>query len=425
MKVLVTGLFEPATLHAIRRFGQLGYEVHTAEGHCLAFAGFSKYVAKRHRIRNMRYFPQQYAEGLLRLIESGAYEYYFPAYEEILLMSHYRERIVAAVKTTLPDTETLMRLHDKGHFEQLAEDVGIDTPKTLLPKSSDEARRMMADVRLPVAIKQRKTSGAAGFRIVHDRSHLEKQYFDVVAVNRLDENNLPMLQEFIAGPTTCTLHLCNQGSVIGEVMYRGIRTMPRSGGTTVLRESIQDDASSAAAAKIIEHLHYTGLCGFDFIIDEQTGRPFLVDGNCRVTPALSMAYFGGCDLIEGWIEIADGKTPAPLPKTKTGVRTKLQFADFVWLLESYLGSFKDWKGEHRLRKQWWRDKDFHYDIASWSDPLPNIMIWVYILTNCYKLIFTNFDSAQLFIFHNQFVEHPFLEDLASSKPAVAKQTPGS
>jgi len=30
MKVLVTGLFEPAALHAIRRFGQLGYEVYAA-----------------------------------------------------------------------------------------------------------------------------------------------------------------------------------------------------------------------------------------------------------------------------------------------------------------------------------------------------------------------------------------------------------
>jgi len=32
------------------------------------------------------------------------------------------------------------------------------------------------------------------------------------------------------------------------------------------------------------------------------------------------------------------------------------------------------------------------------------MVWVYILTNCYKLIFTDFDSEQLFIFHNAYVE---------------------
>ena len=35
--------------------------------------------------------------------------------------------------------------------------------------------------------------------------------------------------------------------------------------------------------------------------------------------------------------------------------------------------------------------------------MPNVMVWVYILTNCYKLIFTDFDSEQLFIFHNAYV----------------------
>ncbi len=60
-KVLVTGLFEPAALHVIRRFGQMGYEVHVAEGHLLAYAGFSKYVKRRIRLPNMRYFPERYA----------------------------------------------------------------------------------------------------------------------------------------------------------------------------------------------------------------------------------------------------------------------------------------------------------------------------------------------------------------------------
>jgi len=34
------------------------------------------------------------------------------------------------------------------------------------------------------------------------------------------------------------------------------------------------------------------------------------------------------------------------------------------------------------------------------------MLWVYILANLWKLIFTDFDSAQLFIFHNQYVGDP-------------------
>jgi len=402
-KTLVTGLFEPAALHVIRRFGQMGYDVHAAEGHLLAYAGFSKYVKKRIRLPNMRYFPERYAERLLSVIESGVYDYYFPSYEEIILMSRYRERILAATKSIIPDTETLMRLHDKVRLAELAREVGIDTPETFLPSSSEEARELMRKIELPVVIKMRKTSGAAGFRKVYDRKDLEKLYFEVVKVNSLDEDNLPMLQRLIEGPTVCTLELADRGEVLGEVMYKGIRTMPRIGGTTVFRESMADPACKEAAAKLIDHLDYQGFCGFDFIIDEKTGRPFLVDGNPRITPAVSMAYHGGCDMVDGWIRIVDGE-PEKLPTARTGIRTKMQFGDFVWLLESYAGSLKDWSGERKLRKQWWADKDFYYDITSLSDPMPIVMVWFYILTNLYKLVFTDFDSAQLFIFHNQYVE---------------------
>ena len=403
-RVLITGLFEPAALQAVRRFGQMGYEVYVAEGHRLAYAAYSKYVGKRVRLPNMRHKPRQYAERLLQELETGKYDYYFPSYEEIILMSHFRDRILKVTKTAMLDTATLMRLHSKAQLADLAREIGIDTPEIVVPRSTEEARRLIAEIDLPIVVKMQQTSGAAGLRIVHDRSELEKKYFDVVRVNSLGEDNLPMFQQLIRGPTTCTLELCNRGEVLGEVMYRGVRTMPRTGGTTMFRESMSDPACSEAAAKIVSHLGFHGLCGFDFVIDEKSGRPYLVDGNCRITPAITMAYYGGCDMIEGWVRVVDGEEVAPLPEARIGVRTKLQFGDFVWLLESYLGSFKDFSGERKLRKQWWADKDFYYDIASMSDPMPNIMVWVYILTNCYKLIFTDFDSEQLFIFHNAYIE---------------------
>ena len=404
MKVLVTGLFEMAALHAIRRFGQMGFEVHVAEGHLLAFSAFSKYVSKRIRVPNMRYHLEDYTKRIVEILEAGDYDYYFPSYEEIIPMSRYRDRILAATKTVIPTMEVLMRMHDKKQLEAMAREIGVDSPAAYYPQSSQDAREYMANVALPVVIKMRKTSGAAGFRKIYDRAHFEKTYFDVVKSNKLPESDLPMIQQLVEGLTTCTLHLCNQGEVVGQVMYQGLRTMPRTGGTTVFRESLADPACEEAAAKTVKHLNFSGLCGFDFILDKQTGRPFLVDGNCRITPAVTMAYHGGTDLIEAWVRVANGEDTSAMPPAKIGVRTKMQFADFIWLLESYIGSFKDWKGEHRLRKQWWSEKDYNYDIHSFSDPKPNIMIWVYILTNCYKLIFTNFDSAQLFIFHNQYVE---------------------
>lgn len=406
MKVLITGLFEPAAVHAIRRFGEMGYEVYAAEGHRLAFSAYSKHVTKRIRLPNMRHHPKAYAQRLLRELETGHYDYYFPTYEEIILMSHFRDRILAVTKTAILDTATLMRLHDKVQLAELAKEIGIDTPEIFAPRSTEEAKAYIDTVDHPVVIKMRQTSGAAGFRKVYNPEHLSKRYFDVVRINKLDEGSLPMIQRLVEGPTTCTLELCNQGKIIGEVMYQGIRTMPRTGGTTVFRESMSDPACLEATERIVRHLGFHGYCGFDFIMDQETGRPSLIDGNCRITPAVTMAYHGGCDMMETWIRVANGEATQDLPRARVGVRTKMQFGDFVWLLESYAGSFKDWSGERRQRREWWADKTFYYDISSMRDPKPIAMLWFYILTNLYKLVFTDFDSAQLFIFHNQYVERP-------------------
>ncbi len=242
MKVLVTGLFEMAALHAIRRFGEMGFEVHVAEGHRLAFSAFSKYVAKRIRVPNMRHHPEDYTKRIVEILETGDYDYYFPSYEEIIPMSRYRDRIQAATKSIIPSTEGLMRMHDKKQLEDLADEIGIDRPNAFYPESSEEAREYIANVELPVVIKMRKSSGAAGFRKIYARAQFENTYFDIVKINKLPEFDLPMIQQLVAGPTICTLHLCNRGEVIGEVMYKGLRTMPRTGGTTVFRESLSDPA---------------------------------------------------------------------------------------------------------------------------------------------------------------------------------------
>jgi carbamoylphosphate synthase large subunit len=404
MKLLVTGLFEPAAVLAIRRLGELGHTVVAAEGHRLAYAAYSKHVDRRIWVPNMRHHPDAYAAAILRELETGSYDAYFPNYEEIILLSHFRERILAATKTMMADTETLLALHNKERLDLLARELGIDTPSTFAPRNMKEAQAYIATVELPVVIKMRQSSAAAGFRKLQTRQELEAAYAEAVRVNGLPDWDLPLIQQLIEGPTTCTLHLCRAGEVIGEVMYQGVRTMPRTGGTTVCRESRPDDACQRAAARILRHLKFDGFCGFDFVMQEGTGRAFLVDGNCRITPGLAMAFHGGCDMIDAWLRIVRGEDVRPLSPTRSGVRTKMGFGDFVWLLESYVGSFKDWRGERALRKTWWADREVPDDIASRDDPLPIVMLWVYILANLWKLVFTSFDSGQLFIFHNQYVE---------------------
>ena len=422
MKVLVTGLFEVATVFAIRRLAELGCEVTAADGHRLAFSMYSKDVSHRVRLPNMRKSPTAYAEALLRELERGRYDYYYPGYEEIILLAHFQDRIKQLTQTTLPDLETIMALHDKAKLAELAAKVGVHTPETFAPNTPEEAREIIAKIDYPVIIKQRQSSGASGMRRLEGRKEIEDWYFHLVSINHTSQANLPIIQRIIDGKTICTLELANQGDVVGEVLIRTLRSHPREEGSSVFRESIRQPACEDAAAKILNELHFSGLCGFDFVIDNATGTPYLVDGNPRQTPSLNLAYHAGCDMIAAWLDIAAGKTPEALPACREGVRTKTQFGDFVWLLESYLGSFKDWPGERALRKAWWADKQFKYDITSMRDPMPLVVLWIYILTNVYKLALTSFDPTQLLMYHNMYVENGALAASETERKTTVKES---
>ncbi len=422
MKVLVTGLFEVATVFAIRRLAELGYEVTAADGHRLAFSMYSKHVSRRVRLPNMRKSPVAYAEALLRELEHGGYDYYYPGYEEIILLAHYQDRISKLTQTTVPDLETILRLHDKAKLAELAKKVGVPTPETYAPRTPEEAKEIIAEIDFPVIIKQRQSSGASGMRRLEGRKEIEDWYFHLVSINHTTEANLPIIQRIIQGKTICTLELASQGDVVGEVLIQTLRSHPREEGSSVFRESIRHPASEEAARKLLKELRFSGLCGFDFVIEEGTGTPYLVDGNPRQTPSLNLAYHAGCDMIGAWLEIAAGGIPEPLPTCRKGVRTKTQFGDFVWLLESYLGSFKDWTGERALRRAWWADKDFKYDITDMHDPMPLVVLWVYILTNVYKLALTSFDPTQLLMYHNMYVENGTFRSADQVSPARIEKT---
>ena len=70
------------------------------------------------------------------------------------------------------------------------------------------------------------------------------------------------------------------------------------------------------------------------------------------------------------------------------------------------------------------DKDFKYDITDIHDPMPLLVLWIYILTNVYKLALTSFDPTQLLMYHNMYVENGTFKPVdQASRPRIEKTVP--
>lgn len=403
-RVLVTGLFEPAALAVIRRLGSKGWHVTAADGHRMAYGFYSRYVARRVKIPSLRLDPEGYVRALLRELAAGNYDVYFPTFEEVIPLSRVRDEILRHTATVLPTPEEVETFHDKVQLGELARRAGVNYPATWAPRSLDEVRDVSRSLDGPAVVKLRRGSGSAGMRRVKDPVDLPRVYGEVVQAYRLKAPLLPIVQRWVDGPTVCSLELAQQGEVVGQTFIRGIRTMPRDAGTTVLRECIRHPRGEEASRKLIGALGYTGLVGFDYVVERATGEPYVVDANPRPTPALHLAQIGGCDLVGAWVRIARGERVEPLPRPQEGLRTRVHFGDWAWLAESLVRGLRHPREEARLRRGWWRDRRTPDDVFDRRDPLPALVLWAYILTHAPRLLLTSYDSTELFMFHNRYVE---------------------
>lgn len=76
--------------------------------------------------------------------------------------------------------------------------------------------------------------------------------------------------------------VCRKGAVLAALHFEVINKSSSTGHSTVLR-LIENAEMSAAVAKIAQRLGLSGMNGFDFILEAETGNPHLIEINARAT----------------------------------------------------------------------------------------------------------------------------------------------
>lgn len=426
MKVLVTGLFTQGGLFAIRRFGKMGFEVTAADNHKLAFGMYSKYVKKRIMLPRLKTNPVAYAEALLDELKKGKYDFYFPSLEELYLMSYYREEVLKYTQTVIPPHDEIVRLHDKGLLKQSVIDAGALYPETKVPKDMADAEAFIKTVDYPVYIKLRQSRNSTGLRLVKEPDKILAAYKDTIHRNNVPETQLPIIQQRIAGPEYAWSGLAQEGRVLGETFHVGVRYIPRSGGTTTCRKWKSHEGCSKDAYKFVEHIKYSGFISIDFMVDERTGKQYIIDINPRPSVCINVGYYSGVDLIPEWVKIAMGEKANILPKGKEEVKSSTHFADVFWLLQTYTTGPESWKERKQLRKEWWANRDeINYDIVSKDDPKPRMVLNTFLAVQMLKTLFTKSEASQLFLEYNAFNEELFLKQIKEQGkilPGLKKKT---
>jgi predicted ATP-grasp superfamily ATP-dependent carboligase len=253
---------------------------------------------------------------------------------ECIQQDHAADAICSLLARSLGSPESFGIVHERSIFIQAAGQEGIRIPKTATIKDLTELKKVAQQFGFPMVLKANGTSGGEGVRVVRSLEEAERALrnlqappFWVRALKRaiLDADTTlirPWLaghrsvvsaQSYIAGREATSLVVCWKGQVLAalhfEVLNKGISAGPAS----VLR-SIENDEMSNAAEKVVRRLNLSGLQGFDFMLEANTGHAYLIEINPRCTQVGHLTLGAGRDLPAALYSALTGTALREAPK---------------------------------------------------------------------------------------------------------------
>jgi hypothetical protein len=228
-----------------------------------------------------------------------------------------RARLAALIVESLGPPEHYAVSIDKTLLPPAAESIGVRVPRYGIATSPDEAVAHAGTLGSRIVLKRRLGFGSGGVAFPETLERVAREAARMLAPEPVDlgEYAQPQLlvQAFVAGPHHSLAVAALAGRVLASFSWeRFVLTRPVNGQTSVLR-FVDSPATRIATERIVRHFAMTGLFNMQFIVDEATGEPLLLEINRRVTTHMNLGERVGADLGVALFNALSGNdVPAPV-----------------------------------------------------------------------------------------------------------------
>jgi glutathione synthase/RimK-type ligase-like ATP-grasp enzyme len=272
MNVLVTcGRFYPS-IALVRALHAAGARIDVADPYKLAPALHSNAVAAMHVVAPPAKEPLRFVDDVAAIVRQRDIDMVVPVFEEGFFLSRYAAMIPAPIFA--PAFDTIERLHDKAHFQDVCRELGLRAPRTVTVTGRDDLRAAIARFDQYVARPAFSRTGQT-----YLTNHGPRAGEITVDDCNPTEDNPWLVQEYIEGKDACSFSIVRDGKVVVHCSYEP--TVAAVGGFAVEFTSIDDFGSLEVASQVAEKFGYTGFLGFDF---RRTADGFvMIECNPRLT----------------------------------------------------------------------------------------------------------------------------------------------
>ena len=194
--------------------------------------------------------------------------------------------------------EAVELLSNKNKLFQLAEVLGLPTPRTFYVDSAITVQNVRSELVFPLVIKPFRSRIYEGDSWISTAVTYAETFDDLC--RRVEETSYLasypfMLQEIIRGTSRGLFTLYKDGRPVAFFGHQRIREKPPSGGVSVVSESCSvSRAMIEVADKLLGHAAWEGAAMVEFIVTDD-GTPFLMEVNTRFWGSLQLSIDAGVD----------------------------------------------------------------------------------------------------------------------------------
>jgi hypothetical protein len=241
------------------------------------------------------------------------------------------------IERSLGAPESFPIVYSRSVFMDTAQQEDIRIPQTIIIRDTQDLRTWITRVGFPTVLKADCTSGGDGVRIVHTLAEAEWAFRSLAAPpllaraakravldgdtrlvwpSLLRRRSTVSAQAFVAGREATTTVVCWKGTVLASLHFEVLNKAKSAGHATVVR-LIENTNLSAATERIVRRLNLSGVQGFDFMLESQTGNAYLIEMNPRATQVGHLALGPGRDLAAAlYAALSGGAIQAAPPVTE-------------------------------------------------------------------------------------------------------------
>lgn len=294
--VLILDSNQRSSLAATRSLGSAGYKVFCADVTDNSLAGCSKYCINNYIIPCIT-SKNDYINSIITICKNNNIKIVLPMTDRSIPVILENVVMFSNENIIIPfaDLDIVNLLSDKSKLIQLANEHGIQTPKSFYATSTNFTN-YTKDIQYPVVLKPFKSIINDGNRILFGKvtyAISEQELVNTVSSSPVFKNYPFLIQEYIHGRGEGLFVLFKDGEFCTAFSHRRLKEKPPRGGVSVLSRSQEiPDILLSQSISLLESHGWHGVAMLEYKVTD-SNVPYLMEINTRFWGSLQLAIDSG------------------------------------------------------------------------------------------------------------------------------------